>query len=661
MILFLVGTSVVSCGGGGNNSGNSTQPPATNRSPVYSGSADVTVEENMTFSFVVSASDPEGSALTITLLSQADGSFFQLDQTTNTISAISEFDFELPLDEDNDNSYSIVVSASDGQTSTNRTYTISVTNSTSEPFFEERGAVAIIPDGGVASRVRLGTSIAAAGDLNSDGKGDLLIGAPEFSPTIFNPGVGSLFMLSGDYVSQTAEGIIEVGALPSGVSVRIDGEESRDRIGSFATAVADLDGDNAPEILTSSPSVSRVASNASGESYVIFSATVLDALSGGGVIDLGIEPRGDNIVQFSYDGGNTNAGSAARNTLSDLDGDDLDEILVCVPQSNSPEGAAYIVFGDAVLDASTGTGIIELTSVEASGQGVRIQAETTLPGRPSGICGTILDAGDINNDGFHDVLLTTPSQEGGVYLVSGEEIAAQRTGLGIVDLLTAVPNGNAVKFSSELTSGFIGNPIFLGDINSDGFDDFSISNISADGAGLERSGQVYFIFGTASFFGAPPMEQIREDFGENGLNARIDGAQAQLLFGTGTAALIDPQGTGESLFFARAQGSSDPGTTIFAFRLSDIVAGSIQNTGSALFRLTGIDDMDSFGGRMVSAGDMDGDGYEDLFIGADRARLFTATGGTNGEAYIVSGAKLFTSAQTGETINLASLFPSLDD
>jgi hypothetical protein len=155
---------------------------------------------------------------------------------------------------------------------------------------------------------------------------------------------------------------------------------------------------------------------------------------------------------------------------------------------------------------------------------------------------------------------------------------------------------------------------------------------------------------------------IAETVGENGFGARIDGAVAQLLFGTGAAALVDQQGLGEPMLMVHAQGSIEPGTTTFAFRLSDLVPGVVLSTQAAAFQISGIDNTDRFGGIISSAGDIDGDGYEDLFISASGARPLTMfSTETNGEAYIISGAKLFVAAQLNEVIELSSIFPTLDD
>ena len=57
-------------------------------------------------------------------------------------------------------------------------------------------------------------------------------------------------------------------------------------------------------------------------------------------------------------------------------------------------------------------------------------------------------------------------------------------------------------------------------------------------------------------------------------------------------------------------------------------AGALDGTNG--FRLTGLDKEDHSGTSVSSAGDVNGDGLDDLIIGAPDA-------GTNGDAYVVFG------------------------
>ncbi|MFO7593655.1 MAG: cadherin domain-containing protein, partial [Pseudomonadota bacterium] len=74
----------------------------------------VTIPENQTAVMTVSASDPEGAALTYSLTGSVDDGLFTIDAATGVLTFSTAPDFEAPTDNDGDNIYNIEVSASDG-------------------------------------------------------------------------------------------------------------------------------------------------------------------------------------------------------------------------------------------------------------------------------------------------------------------------------------------------------------------------------------------------------------------------------------------------------------------------------------------------------------------------------------------------------------------
>ena len=106
-------TVITGCGGGG---GGSTEPspPITNRTPVIESVGDLRIVENEVGVTTVSASDPDGDTLTLSL-SGAVADLFELSE--KTISFVTPPDFENPSDSDSNNQYALSVSVSDGQAS----------------------------------------------------------------------------------------------------------------------------------------------------------------------------------------------------------------------------------------------------------------------------------------------------------------------------------------------------------------------------------------------------------------------------------------------------------------------------------------------------------------------------------------------------------------
>jgi len=84
-----------------------------NETPTITSIAEVTVNENETAVTTVSATDPDGDAVTYQITGGDDASLFTLDSTTGALAFTAARDFELPVDADADGTYEVQVTASD--------------------------------------------------------------------------------------------------------------------------------------------------------------------------------------------------------------------------------------------------------------------------------------------------------------------------------------------------------------------------------------------------------------------------------------------------------------------------------------------------------------------------------------------------------------------
>ena len=126
-LLFIV-IFLVSCGGGGDTSGGSSN---SNDAPIFTNtSMNVSVQENQTGAFTVTASDSDGDALTFSI-SGTDSALFNIT-TAGVITFKTAPDFEAPSDGDVDNVYVLVAQVSDGTASGSVNFTVTVTNDASE-------------------------------------------------------------------------------------------------------------------------------------------------------------------------------------------------------------------------------------------------------------------------------------------------------------------------------------------------------------------------------------------------------------------------------------------------------------------------------------------------------------------------------------------------
>ena len=113
-------------GGGGSGGGYGNNPPTiTNSTSMYS------VSENQTGAFLVTATDPDGDTITFSISSGADAGLFSIN-TTGSVTFNSAPDFEIPGDANSDNTYELTVTASDGTASDSQSFSVTVTNDTSD-------------------------------------------------------------------------------------------------------------------------------------------------------------------------------------------------------------------------------------------------------------------------------------------------------------------------------------------------------------------------------------------------------------------------------------------------------------------------------------------------------------------------------------------------
>jgi FG-GAP repeat/FG-GAP-like repeat len=204
---------------------------------------------------------------------------------------------------------------------------------------------------------------------------------------------------------------------------------------------------------------------------------------------------------------------------------------------------------------------------------------------------SVSGAGDVDNDGYDDVIVGAIS--GRAYVFSG------KTG-DILYVFTGEVDGDQFGYS---VSG-------ANDVNNDGYDDVLIGARFAGVVGA-KAGKAYVYSG---FNGDLLYEFQAEGAGDN--------------FGASVSSAGDVNNDNYADLLIGAVGNDSGG--IDAGRVY-IVSGK---DGTILHTFTGGYSSGSFGSKISSAGDVDGDGRPDVIVGS---KLSDPNGTNSGEVYVYSG------------------------
>ena len=499
--------------------------------------------------------------------------------------------------------------------------------------------------GGIDSGDRSGYFVSSAGDVNGDGFDDLIVGAAYGAGDGNNfPNTGEAYLVFG---GQSWGPSMDLSLLDGSNGFRLDGVSSGDYTGISLAGAGDFNHDGYDDLIIGAFKADPDGCTDAGAAYIVFGgsngAMVLTDPTAS--LDLSLLNGFDG---FRLDGirDNDQSGNSV-NSAGDINGDGLDDIIVGAYNADSGAGETYVVFGSELWTTIWSFSHPDMDLSELDG-GNGFLIEGVDAGDSSGK--TVAGAGDINGDGYDDILI-------GAYLAD----PGGRTDAGEAYVVFGGPDWNARLSLADLdgSNGFRldgissgdkiggGDVSCLGDVNGDGIDDLIIGARGAYTSGGPGTGQSYIIFGQSGWNAAINLSSLD---GTNGVI--VNGIDVGDYSGQSVSNAGDVNGDGYDdiligAFKADPDGNTDAGETYVIFGRAgwDGVLNLADLSGTQGILINGIAPEDYSGYKVSSGGDINGDGYDDLIIGARDA---VANGNTDaGESYVIFGSD-FTGAVTHE-------------
>ena len=316
----------------------------------------------------------------------------------------------------------------------------------------------------------------------------------------------------------------------------------------------------------------------------------------------------------------------------DVNGDGHQDIIVGAfnadgPHDSRPDcGEVYVIFGPP--DESTTIDLAE------------DQQDVTIFGADSSDSfGFAVAAGDVNGDGIDDILVGALLAEGPAnarphggeaYVIFGSPALALT-----IDI--ALGEQDLTLFGAEERDR-LGVDLVTGDANGDGVQDILVGSFLADGPENARyqGGEAYLILGAPSLSGARDMAQGEYDLALIGAEAD-DQLGHHLAMGD-----LNKDGIDDLIVAAfRADGpdnSREDGGEVYVIFGSPSLSGVLDFASASPDVIVTSADKQEDLGTAVASGDVNGDGIDDLLIGAPRADGPDNARDAAGEAYVVFGS-----------------------
>ncbi len=419
-----------------------------------------------------------------------------------------------------------------------------------------------------------GYAVSCAGDVNGDGIDDILIGA--YGNNTGGNDAGETYLFFGN----RCEGLNNISLSEADAS--FIGESPGDWSGFSVSSGGDINGDGYDDILIGAQHNSEVGSE-TGQTYLIFGK------EDGWELNMNLSHSDASFLgEFPEDRSGSSVSSAG-----DINRDGFNDILIGSPgndQGGIMAGKTYLIFGkesgwsmDTYLDSADAS-FFGSRNYDSSGISISIE-------------------GDVNGDGYHDIL-----------------IFGWGSGNGTTNLIFGRTSGLGKDFNlSSADASFVGETgldrsgISIssgGDVNGDGFDDILIgSDLNSEGG--TGAGQSYLIMGRDQGWskGVSLSNSDASFIGESILDYS----------GSKVSIIGDVNGDGFDDILINSPNNGEGGTgagqayLIFGKR-SGWSMDNLLSDADVSFQ--GENNYDHLSFSLCGSGDVNGDGFDDILIGA---------------------------------------------
>ncbi len=383
------------------------------------------------------------------------------------------------------------------------------------------------------------------------------------------------------------------------------GEASGDRAGNHVAGVGDLNGDGYADFIIGAYGNDEGASSA-GQTYVIFGG------AGGWAMDTDL-----SLADASYLGEDADDYCGLEVAAAgNVNGDSYQDFLIgsyTNSERSTGAGQTYLILGSSggwAMDTA-------LTNADASFHG-----EAMNDGAGQSVAGV----GDVNGDGYDDFIIGAPGNDNGGDSTGQTYLILGASGGWTTDEVLDTADGSFLGTDQGDRAGTVVEGV--GDVDGDNYDDFLIAAPNNDD-GAAEGGCTYLLLGQSGGWAMDtPIANADASFLGEGANDQA---------GMTLAGVGDVDGDGYDDFLIGSQTNDDAGPDAGQVYLIlgrsagwSLGADLANSDASFLGEVSG----DAAGQGLAGVGDLDGDGYDDLFIGSVNSGL---GGYQAGQAYLIFG------------------------